>query len=75
VANVGFCLKILRVLPPPLGLVLPELRRGSPKRHWREGGCVQRRFFSHTLKGLLDCKYSRLYGSFPHGVYIRGQMK
>ncbi len=37
-------------LPPPLGAVLPELRRGSPKRLRREGGCVQASHFPQALQ-------------------------
>jgi hypothetical protein len=33
--------KLLCVLPPPLGILSAELRRGTPERPWREGGCVR----------------------------------
>src|SRR4029077_5831011 len=42
-----------RVLPPPLAVLVPELRRGSPKRLRREGGCVVRRRVTGTLAERL----------------------
>jgi hypothetical protein len=35
---------VLCGFPPPLGAFLPELRRGSPKRLRRAGGCGVRVF-------------------------------
>src|SRR6266550_2332139 len=53
----GF-LSVLCELPPPLGVVLSELRRGSPKRFRREGGCVHTPHF-FTCSGLrtVDMAY------------------